>query len=83
MDTKRKLFEETDDMQVKVEKVIRANPGIILGDVAVLTGIKPDTVNRILRSFIKFGMAYNVTMDKYVPTPFGGQTKMAWYMKEY
>lgn len=83
MSTKRRLFEETDDLQVIIEKVIRANPGIIQGDIAVLTGINPDTISRVLRSFLKFGMAYHILLDEYIPTPFGGRTNKTWYMKEY
>lgn len=82
MSTKKKLFEEDDDIQVKIEGVLRAYPGSTADYIRQQTGLRSCTVYRVLRSLVKFDMAYAIKSDKYIKTKSGGRATHLWYLKE-
>lgn len=82
MNTKKRLFEEDDDIQVKIEGVLRAYPGSTTDFIKQQTGLRGCTVYRVLRSLVKFDMAYVIKSDKYIKTESGSRATHFWYLKE-
>lgn len=82
MSTKRRLFEDNDDIQTKVMNVLKAYPGSTSSFIQTKTGLRSCAVYRTLRSFVKFDMAYAVISERNIKTEFNGRASHRWYPKE-